>query len=61
VTRQAPKAIQMGVLSAGFDFAFMMSFILGIVILIIAIITRPKTHPDYLEDGSVTESGMGMI
>jgi EmrB/QacA subfamily drug resistance transporter len=61
VTKQAPKAIQMGVLSAGFDFAFMMSFLLGIVILILAIATVPKTHPDYLDAKDGSEPGLGMI
>jgi EmrB/QacA subfamily drug resistance transporter len=61
VTREAPRAIQMGVLSAGFDFAFLVSFILGIVILILAIVTRPVTHPDYLEQENAAEPGIGMI
>jgi formate hydrogenlyase subunit 3/multisubunit Na+/H+ antiporter MnhD subunit len=61
VTKQAPKAIQMGVLSAGFDFAFMMSFLLGIVILALAIVTVPKTHPDYLDAKDGSEPGLGMI
>jgi EmrB/QacA subfamily drug resistance transporter len=61
VTREAPKALQMGVLATGFDFAFMMSFILGIVILIIAIITRPKIHPDYLGGSEEIQTGTGLI
>jgi EmrB/QacA subfamily drug resistance transporter len=61
VTREAPKAIQMGVLAAGFDFAFLMSFILGIAILVLAVISRPKMHPDYLEEKNGAEPGMGLI
>jgi hypothetical protein len=51
----------MGVLSTGFDFAFMISFILGIVILIIAVISRPKVHPDYLDKNEEIQTGTGLI
>jgi EmrB/QacA subfamily drug resistance transporter len=61
ITREAPKALQMGVLSTGFDFAFMISFILGIVILIIAVISRPKVHPDYLDKNEEIQTGTGLI
>jgi len=50
VTSEAPKNIQMHVLSAGFDLAYMASFILGIVIFILALFIRQEIHPDYLEE-----------
>ncbi|MFA5220805.1 MAG: DHA2 family efflux MFS transporter permease subunit [Methanoregula sp.] len=49
VTRSAPVDIQRKVLSAGFDFAFLLSFVLGIVILILAIVAKSEIHPDYLD------------
>lgn len=60
VTRSAPKDIQLQVLSAGFDLAFVLSLVLGILILVLALIVRQEIHPDY-EDGSAPEeTGMGL-
>jgi hypothetical protein len=39
------------VLSAGFDFAFLLSLVLGIVILILALVVKVEIHPDYAEEG----------
>jgi EmrB/QacA subfamily drug resistance transporter len=61
VTKEAPKVLQMQVLAAGFDFAFLMSFILGIVILVLALVTRPKIHPDYLDGKEGDLPGTGMM
>jgi len=51
VTKAAPAGIQMKVLAAGFDLAFLVSFLIGIVILILALLVRYEMHPDYLESG----------
>jgi EmrB/QacA subfamily drug resistance transporter len=47
VTKLSPVNLQMQVLSAGFDLAFFISFLTGIVIIVIAIIAREEIHPDY--------------
>jgi hypothetical protein len=50
VTMQSPKNIQMEVLSAGFDLAFLLSLLLGIVILILTFALKAEVHPDYAAD-----------
>ncbi|NMB79695.1 MAG: DHA2 family efflux MFS transporter permease subunit [Methanomicrobiales archaeon] len=58
VTRTSPVDMQQHVLSAGFDFAFFFSFIIGIVIILVAIAAREEIHPDYAgESGPSSESG----
>jgi EmrB/QacA subfamily drug resistance transporter len=47
VTMSSPSAIQQTVLSAGFDLAFLLSLVLGIIVLVIAVLTREEVHPDY--------------
>jgi hypothetical protein len=47
---QSPKNIQMEVLSAGFDLAFLLSLLLGIVILILKFALKEEVHPDYAAD-----------
>jgi EmrB/QacA subfamily drug resistance transporter len=47
ITKNAPVEIQMKVLTAGFDLAFLLSFILGIVILVLTVMARYTMHPDY--------------
>jgi len=47
VTKLAPVAMKQEVLAAGFDFAFLLSLAVGIVILILALIARQEIHPDY--------------
>lgn len=47
VTTSSPVNLQLHVLSAGFDFAFLLSLVLGIVILGIAVLIREEIHPDY--------------
>lgn len=61
ITRSSPAAIQVQVLSAGFDFAFLLSFVLGLVILVLAIVTREEVHPDYLNQPADDEPPVGMI
>ncbi len=59
VTRNSPADIQLHVLSAGFDLAFFISFLLGIVILVLAFATKEVVHPDNLD--SSVEPGAGML
>jgi hypothetical protein len=42
--------MQINVISAGFDPAFLGSVILGIIILIQALVVRHEIHPDYKDD-----------
>lgn len=51
VTKDAPVNIRIGVLTAGFDLAFVFAFVIGIFILVLAILARQETHPDYQPDG----------
>lgn len=48
VTNEAPINIRVEVLTAGFDLAFLFAFLVGILILLIAIMAKQETHPDYL-------------
>jgi EmrB/QacA subfamily drug resistance transporter len=50
VTRASPAELQLPVLAAGFDFAFLLSLVLGIVVLAVAMMTREEIHPDYAGD-----------
>jgi len=61
VTKTAPAAIKIQVLSAGFDLAFLLSFVLGLVILVLAFIAREEIHPDNLARQDNEGPGSGMI
>lgn len=61
VTRLSPAAMQMQVLSSGFDLAFFLSFLLGIVIIAIAFVAREEIHPDYADSPEQVEPGTGLI
>jgi EmrB/QacA subfamily drug resistance transporter len=50
VTTSSPEVLQLPVLAAGFDFAFLLSLVLGFVILAVAVMTREEVHPDYAGD-----------
>jgi drug resistance transporter, EmrB/QacA subfamily len=50
VTYSSPADIKMEVLSAGFDIAFLLSLVLGFVLLIISFALKDEIHPDYAED-----------
>lgn len=60
VTESAPVNIKIGVLSAGFDIAFFVALLVGVIIFVITLMTRLKIHPDYLESGE-EEVVMGMV
>jgi hypothetical protein len=46
---------------AGFDFAFFISFLVGIGIIVIAVVAREEIHPDYRNATEPREPGAGMI
>ena len=50
VTTSSPEVLQLPVLAAGFDFAFLLSLVLGFVILAVAVMAREEVHPDYAGD-----------
>ena len=43
----SPADIKVQVLAAGFDLSFLLSFVFGIVILVLALVVREEVHPDY--------------
>jgi EmrB/QacA subfamily drug resistance transporter len=47
ITKEAPAYIRTEVLTSGFDLAFLFAFAVGIFILVLAILARQETHPDY--------------
>ncbi len=53
VTMQSPADIKMQVLSAGFDLSFILSLVLGIVILIFSILLKEEIHPDYADEAKI--------
>jgi EmrB/QacA subfamily drug resistance transporter len=48
ITETAPANIKLELMTAGFDLAFFFSFIIAIIILILALFARQEVHPDYL-------------
>jgi EmrB/QacA subfamily drug resistance transporter len=61
VLMTSPAEIRMQVLAAGFDLAFLLSFVLGIVILVLALVVREEVHPDYRTGSDEDEPAIGMI
>ncbi len=60
ITKNAPVEIQMKVLTAGFDLAFLLSFIIGIVILVLTLMARYTMHPDY-QNEDIEEISAGLV
>ena len=60
VTKNAPMEIQMKVLTAGFDLAFLLSFIVGVVILVLTLLARYTMHPDY-QNEDIEEISAGLV
>lgn len=61
ITKVSPVNMQLQVLAAGFDFAFFISFLLGLIIIVIAILAREEIHPDYRNGSGPREPGAGLI
>ena len=61
VTKTSPVNIQMKLLAAGFDYAFLVSLALGFVIIVLALAAKVEIHPDYLTRTEDEGPGMGMI
>jgi EmrB/QacA subfamily drug resistance transporter len=51
VTKLSPADLQMNVLAAGFDLAFLVSFAIGILIIVLSLFINVEIHPDYLNGG----------
>jgi EmrB/QacA subfamily drug resistance transporter len=60
ITETAPANIKLELMTAGFDLAFFFSFIIGIIILILALFARQEVHPDY-QTGNDDDSMKGII
>ena len=61
VTKKSPADLQVHVLASGFDFAFFLSFLLGMVIIVIAVAAREEIHPDFCNSSEPREPEPGMI
>ena len=57
VTYNSPSSIKMEVLSGGFDIAFLLSLVLGFVILAISFALKEEIHPDYAEEAKLLRKG----
>jgi MFS family permease len=58
ITETSPVDLQLRVATAGFDLAFLGSFVLSIVILILTLVIRVEVHPDYQNDEGSSRPGM---
>jgi EmrB/QacA subfamily drug resistance transporter len=60
ITTTAPVNIKTEALMTGFDLAFIFAFLVGIIILVLAIVARQETHPDYQQrvDETLTPPGV---
>jgi EmrB/QacA subfamily drug resistance transporter len=58
VTMQSPADLQLKVITAGFDLAFLGSFILSIIILLLTLVIHQEIHPDYKDKSEEIEIGM---
>jgi EmrB/QacA subfamily drug resistance transporter len=61
VTSEAPVNIQKEVLTAGFDVAFLVACLVGVIILVLACIVRQEIHPDYQTGEEVSEAAPVMV
>jgi len=61
VTRASAASLQVQVITAGFDLAFLASFVIGLVILIMTFVIREEIHPDNLNRAEGDEPPMGMV
>jgi EmrB/QacA subfamily drug resistance transporter len=60
ITETAPANIKLELMTAGFDLAFFFSFIIAIIILILALFARQEVHPDY-QTGNDDDKMTGII
>lgn len=59
ITKSAPVSIKLQLLTAGFDLAFLCSFILAVGILLLTLVIHEEIHPDYTDDDEIIIPGMG--
>jgi len=60
-TETSPADIRMPLLAAGFDHAFFYSFLVGILIIVLAFVVRYEIHPDYREKPPGDEPALGIL
>jgi EmrB/QacA subfamily drug resistance transporter len=60
VAESAPATLRLPVIAAGFDLAFFGSFLLGVLIVILAVLVRQEIHPDYQSGEEVEGPVIGM-
>ena len=60
ITENAPANIKLELMTAGFDLAFFFSFIIAIIILILALFARQEVHPDY-KTGNDDDTMKGIV
>jgi EmrB/QacA subfamily drug resistance transporter len=60
ITESAPVNIKLDLITAGFNLAFFFSFLIAILILILALLARQEVHPDY-QTGNDGEEITGLI
>jgi len=61
VTMQSPAEMRMQVLSAGFDLAFFFTFVIGLIIIVMAFSMKEEIHPDYSGTDNEIEPAAGII
>lgn len=60
ITESAPVNIKLDLITAGFNLAFFFSFVVSIIILILALLARQEIHPDY-QSGADGDAMTGII
>jgi len=60
ITKLSPANIKLELITAGFDLAFFASFIIAIIILVLALFARQEIHPDY-QTGNNDDVAPGII
>jgi EmrB/QacA subfamily drug resistance transporter len=60
ITENAPVNIKLDLITAGFNLAFFFSFVVSIIILILALLARQEVHPDY-QSGADGDAMTGII
>jgi len=60
ITESAPANIKLDLITAGFNLAFFFSFVIAIIILILALLARQEVHPDY-QSGTDGDEVTGII
>ena len=60
ITESAPVNIKLDLITAGFNLAFFVSFVIAIIILVLALLARQEVHPDY-QGGNDEDAVTGVL